>query len=96
METNHHEIIDSPGIFAVGESDIIVSSLIKLWHVFLVGFEPAILRVWGGRDNRNAACKHGFVRQEHLTHGGIECNWLCVVYNKECFIYENKCGEFFF
>ena len=26
------------------ESDIIVSSLIKLWHVFLVGFEPAILR----------------------------------------------------
>ena len=29
METNH-EIIESPGIFAMDESDIIVSSLIKL------------------------------------------------------------------
>ena len=30
METNHHEIIESPGIFATDESDIIVSSLTKL------------------------------------------------------------------
>ena len=30
METNHHVIIESPGIFAMDESDIIVSSLIKL------------------------------------------------------------------
>ena len=38
---NRHEIIESPGIFAMDESDIMVSSLIKLWHVFLIGFEPA-------------------------------------------------------